>query len=132
MRVWDLAMRVWDLAMRVWDLAMRGWDLGMREWDLAMRGWDLGMRGWDLAMRGWDLGMRARDLGIREWDLGSLFSRLRPAFHCLQYGKARRAWYLFSSEYDVFTKFAELTGCVSCIFNRLHAQHLVCKTVASC
>ena len=48
--------------------------------------------------------------------------------------KPWRAWYLFSREHDVIGKwrnFAELTGCVSRILNRLHAQRLVCKTVAS-
>ena len=63
--------------------------------------------------------------------LVSLVPRPRPA---LQYGKAGRAWYLFSREHDVIgklQKFAELTGCVSHIFNRLHAQRSVCKTIAS-
>ena len=61
-------------------------------------------------------------------------SRPRPAFHRLQYGKAGRAWYLFSREHDVIgklQKFAELTDCVSHIFNQLRAQRSVCKTIAS-
>ena len=33
-----------------------------------------------------------------------LVPRPHPAFHYLQYGKAGRAWYLFSSEYDVIDK----------------------------
>ena len=64
----------------------------------------------------------------------SLIPRPRPAFRRLQYGKAGRAWYLFSHEHDVIgklQKFAELTGCVSRIFNRLRAQRSVCKTIAS-
>ena len=50
----------------------------------------------------------------------SLVPRPRPDFRHLQYGKAGRAWYLFSREHDVISKlrkFAELTGCVSRIFN---------------
>ena len=46
---------------------------------------------------------------------GSLVPRPRPAFHRLQYGKARRAWYLFSCEHDIigkWQKFSEQTGCV--------------------
>ena len=46
----------------------------------------------------------------------SLVPRPRPAFRCLQYGKAWRAWYLFSREHDVigkWQKFSEQTGCVS-------------------
>ena len=31
-----------------------------------------------------------------------------PAFHCLQYGKAGRAWYLFSREQDVINKWPVL------------------------
>ena len=31
----------------------------------------------------------------------SLVPRPRPAFHCLQYGKAGRVWYLFSREQDI-------------------------------
>ena len=45
----------------------------------------------------------------------SLVPRPRPAFRCLQYGKAGRAWYLFSREHDVigkWRKFSEQTGCV--------------------
>ena len=43
---------------------------------------------------------------------------------------------IFSPEYDVHVvrkwwKFAELTGCVLGIFNRLHAQCSVCNTIAS-
>ena len=34
----------------------------------------------------------------------SLVPRPRPAFCCLQYGKAGRAWYLFSHEHDVLGK----------------------------
>ena len=48
--------------------------------------------------------------------LASLVPRPHPAFRRLQYGKAGRAWYLFSCEHDVISKlrkFAELTGCVS-------------------
>ena len=50
------------------------------------------------------------------WGQHSLVSRPRPAFHCLQYGKAWRAWYLFSREHDVigkWEKFSEQTGCIS-------------------
>ena len=64
----------------------------------------------------------------------SLVPRPRPAFHHLQYGKAGRAWYLFSCEHDAISKlrkFAELTGYVSRIFNWLRAQRSVCKTIAS-
>ena len=64
----------------------------------------------------------------------SLVPRPNPAFRRLQYGKAGRAWYLFSREHDVITKlrkFAELTGCISRVFNRLCAQRSVCKTIAS-
>ena len=64
----------------------------------------------------------------------SLVPRPRPAFRHLQYGKARRAWYFFSRDHDVIgklQKFAKLTGWVSRIFNRLHAQRSVCKTIAS-
>ena len=60
----------------------------------------------------------------------SLIPRPCPAFRRLQYGRAGRAWYLFSREHDVISKwrkFAKLTGCVSCIFNRLHAQRSMCK-----
>ena len=49
----------------------------------------------------------------------SLVPRPRPAFCRLQYGKAWRAWYLFSCEHDVigkWWKFSEQTGCVLCIF----------------
>ena len=70
---------------------------------------------------------------ILKFMANSLVPRLRPAFHRLQYGKVGRAWYFFSREHDViekWRKFAELTGCVSCIFNQLHAQRLVCMTVA--
>ena len=52
----------------------------------------------------------------------SLIPRPRPAFHHLQYGKTRRAWYLFSHEHDKIRKWrkiAKLTGCVLRIFNRL-------------
>ena len=66
--------------------------------------------------------------------LYSLVPRSRPAFRRLQYGKVGGAWYLFSREHDVISKlrkFAELTGCVSHIFNRLCAQCWVCKTIAS-
>ena len=62
----------------------------------------------------------------------SLVPRPRPAFRRLQYGKAGRAW--SSREHDVISKlrkFAELRGCVSRIFNRLHAQRSVWKTIAS-
>ena len=48
----------------------------------------------------------------------SLVPRPRPAFCRLQYGKAWRAWYLFSREHDVigkWRKFPEQTGCVSSI-----------------
>ena len=48
----------------------------------------------------------------------SLVPRPRPAFRRLQYGKAWRAWYLFSREHDVigkWQKFSEQTGCVSSI-----------------
>ena len=68
------------------------------------------------------------------WGKPSLVPRPHPAFHRLQYGKAGRAWYLFSHEYDVISKlrkFAELTGCILRIFNRLHTQRSVCKTIAS-
>ena len=64
----------------------------------------------------------------------SLVPRPRPAFRRMQYGKAGRAWHLFSREHDVIgklQKFAELTGCFSRIFNRLRAQRSVCKTIAS-
>ena len=64
----------------------------------------------------------------------SLVPRPRPAFCHLQYGKAGRAWYLFSRDHDVIgklQKFAKLTGWVSRIFNRLRAQRSVCKTIAS-
>ena len=64
----------------------------------------------------------------------SLVPKPHPAFHRLQYRKAGRAWYLFSREHDVISKlrkFAELTGCVLCIFNWLRAQRSVCKTIAS-
>ena len=47
---------------------------------------------------------------------GSLVPRPRPAFRRLQYGKAWRAWYLFSREHDVIGKWrkvSEQTGCVS-------------------
>ena len=46
----------------------------------------------------------------------SLVPRPRPAFRRLQYGKAWRAWYLFSREHDVIGKWrkvSEQTGCVS-------------------
>jgi len=45
-----------------------------------------------------------------DWDLSTscmgLASFTGPcsAFHCLQYGKAGRAWYLFSHEHDVIDK----------------------------
>ena len=68
------------------------------------------------------------------WGKPSLVPRPRPAFRRLQYGKAGRAWYLFSHEYDVISKlrkFAELTGCILRIFNRLHTQRSVYKTIAS-
>ena len=45
----------------------------------------------------------------------SLVPRPRPAFRRLQYGKAWRAWYLFSREHDVigkWRKFSEQTGCI--------------------
>ena len=61
----------------------------------------------------------------------SLVPRPRPAFRRFQYGKVGRAWYIFSHEHDLIgkcRKFTELTGCVSCIFNQLHAQCLVCTT----
>jgi len=64
----------------------------------------------------------------------SLVPRPRPAFRRLQYGKVGRAWYLFSREHDIISKLrkiAELTGCVSRIFNRLRAQRSVCNTIAS-
>ena len=38
----------------------------------------------------------------------SLVPRPRPAFHCLQYGKAGRAWYLFSCEHDVISKLRKI------------------------
>ena len=57
----------------------------------------------------------------------SLIPRPRLAFCRLQDEKAGRAWYLFSREHDVISKFVKLTGCVSCIFNRLHAHCSVCK-----
>ena len=65
----------------------------------------------------------------------SLVPRPRPAFCPLQYGKAERAWYLFSREHEVIGKlwkFAELTGCILRIFNRLHTQRSVCRTITSC
>ena len=68
------------------------------------------------------------------YNLPSLVPRPRPDFRRFQYGKAGRAWYLFSREHDVIgklQKFAELTGCVSRICNRLRAQRSVCKTIAS-
>ena len=46
----------------------------------------------------------------------SLVPRPRPAFRRLQYGKAWRAWYLFSHEHDVIGKWrkvSEQRGCIS-------------------
>ena len=55
-----------------------------------------------------------------------------PSFPSLAVWKSGRPCYLFLRD-DVIRKwqtFAELTGCVSCVFNRLHAQ--LCVRVASC
>ena len=49
----------------------------------------------------------------RWWASSSLVPRPRPAFRRLHFGKARRAWYLFSIEHDVIENFPEQTGCVS-------------------
>ena len=46
----------------------------------------------------------------------SLVPRPHPALHCLKYGKAGRAWYLFSCEHDIIGKWPknlQQTGCVS-------------------
>ena len=53
---------------------------------------------------------------IATMGIPSLVPRPRPAFRRLQYGKAWRAWYLFSREHDVigkWRKISEQTGCVS-------------------
>ena len=57
----------------------------------------------------------------------------RPAFRRLQYGKAGRAWYIFSREHDVIDKWQnfqneDATFCV--LFNHLHVQRSVSMTVA--
>ena len=59
-------------------------------------------------------------LSAKLWQTGSLVPRPHPAFRRLQYGKAGRAWYLFSREHDIISKLrkiAKLTGCVLRIFN---------------
>ena len=58
----------------------------------------------------------------------SLIPRPHPAFRHLQYGKAWRAWYLFSCEHDVigkWWKFSEQTAWVSVFLNWLHAHRSV-------
>ena len=57
----------------------------------------------------------------------------RPAFRCLQYGKAGRAWYIFSREHDVIEKWQnfqneDATFCV--LFSHLHVQRSVSITAA--
>ena len=57
----------------------------------------------------------------------------RPAFRRLQYGKAGRAWYIFSREHDVIEKWQNFQNedaafCV--LFSHLHVQRSVSMTVA--
>ena len=57
----------------------------------------------------------------------------RPAFRCLQYGKAGRAWYIFSREHDVIEKwqnFQNEDATFRVLFNHLHVQRSVSMTVA--
>ena len=66
---------------------------------------------------------------------GSLVPRPRPAFRRLQYGKAGRAWYLFSREHDVIGKwrnFQKKQAAFCVLFSRLHAQRSVYTTIALC
>ena len=61
----------------------------------------------------------------------SLIPRLHPAFHRLQYGKAGRAWYLFSRERDVIGKWDQNEqAAFHVLFNRLHTQRSVYTTIA--
>jgi len=45
----------------------------------------------------------------------SLVPRPHPAFRCLQYRKAQRAWYPFSREHDIIIKWSKIQSKVSCI-----------------
>ena len=67
------------------------------------------------------------------WNNIASFPVPRPAFRRLQYGKAGRAWYIFSREYDVIEKWQnfqneDATFCM--LFNHLHVQRSVSTTVA--
>ena len=55
----------------------------------------------------------------------SLVPRPCPAFRCFQYGKAGRAWYLFSCEHDgigKWQKFSDITSVFHILFNRLYTH----------
>jgi len=52
----------------------------------------------------WEILVRSRYTYILLVQQSSLVCRPRPAFHRLQYGKVRRAWYLFSHEHDIVNK----------------------------
>ena len=77
----------------------------------------------------------AQGLGTIErtkgWVLAS-YPVPRPAFRRLQYGKAGRAWYIFSREHDVIEKWQNLQNedaTFRVLFNHLHVQHSVSMTV---
>ena len=57
----------------------------------------------------------------------------RPAFRRLRYGKAGRAWYIFSRDHDVIKKsqnFQNEDAMFRVLFNHLHVQRSVSMTVA--
>ena len=61
-----------------------------------------------------------------------LVPRPRPSFHCLQYGKAVRVWYLFSMWARCNQQMAKKFNEVSRIVQPTQVQRLVCITVVPC